>query len=291
MKDVLRETVIQLAWHTGVSRLARRLLTGGGSFVLGLHGISSRRVDELPRDAQPSLCRDELATLLGWLAARWRFLTPQDFFAGKTPGVLLTFDDGFANNVTHALPLLEEHGAPAVFFVSTQHVVDPKDWLPATRRAAEQYPGKLPAVLARDLFDGMSESELATAAASPLVTIGSHTVSHPFLTRCSDEALEFELEESKRFLEDASGQAVELFAYPTGAYDRRVAEAVRAAGYRAAFVEESRGLGLGRWEIPRIGIYRTDSAYLGAKLSGLFRRPLGFPPLDPPKGTLRSTQR
>ncbi len=287
MRDLLRDTAVRLAWHTGLAGLARRLLTRGGSFVLELHGISRRRVDELPREAQPSLCRDELAALLGWLAARFRFLTPRDFFAGRAGGVLLTFDDGFANNVTHALPLLEEHGAPAVFFVASQHVADPRDWLPATREAAGRYPGELPAELARDLFDGMSAGELAAAAASPLVTIGSHTVSHPLLPRCDDETLAFELGESKRFLEDAASCPVELFAYPTGGYDRRVAAAVRAAGYRAAFVEESRGLGLGRWEIPRVGVYGVDPAYLGAKLCGLYHRPLRSTPLDPPKGTLQ----
>ncbi len=277
MKAVLRDAAIQLAWRTGLSTLARLLLTRGGRFVLELHGVSGRRIAELPREAQPSLCRDELAALLSWLAARFRFLTADDFLAGRAPGVLLTFDDGFANNVTHALPLLEEHGAPAVFFVATQHVADPRNWLPATRKAAGEYPGDLPEEIARDLFDGMSAGELAAAAASPLVTIGSHTVSHPRLSRCGDDELAAELRESKRFLENAAAQPVELFAYPTGDYDRRVAAAVRAAGYRAAFVEESRGLGLGRWEIPRIGVYGADPAYLGAKLCGLYRRPLRVP--------------
>lgn len=277
MKQALRAAAAHLLWRTGLARLARRLLVRRGRFVLELHGISSRRVAELPANAQPSLCRAELAALLGWLCGRFRFLTPEAFFNDESsePGVLLTFDDGFANLATNALPLLAEHGAPAAVFVTTQHVRHPSDWLPATRRAAEQYPGTLAPELARDLFDGLSAGQLRAVAASPLVTVGSHSVSHPLLTRLPDAELARELADSKRFLEEVTGRPVDLFAYPTGDYDRRVMAAVRAAGYRGAFVEESRRLGGGLYEIPRLGVYSAEPAYLSVKLSGLFRRPLG----------------
>jgi peptidoglycan/xylan/chitin deacetylase (PgdA/CDA1 family) len=263
----LRTLALQLLWWTGASRLAYAVLARRGRFVIELHGVASRRVDELPRDAQPSFTRAELAALLDWLRPRFPFLTPEELLDGDAPGVLLTFDDGYANHVDVVLPLLEEYRASAVFFVTTRHVLDPGNWLPAVRARRL---GPLPPELRRDLFDGMSAEQLRAAAASPLVTIGSHTVSHPFLTRLEDDELARELADSKRFLEDATGDAVDLFAYPTGDYDRRTIAAVRDAGYRAAFVERSRGLGGGRWEIPRVGLYSAVPAYLSAKLSGLF---------------------
>ncbi len=220
----------------------------------------------------------DLRRVLGWLGSRFAFLTPEQF-SGRQPGVLLTFDDGFANNARVALPLLEEFSAPAVFFVSTQHVQEPGDWLPATRRQAGghwQRTEDVPAEVARDLFDGMSAEELAGCAAHPLITIGSHTVGHPFLTRCDDPALRRELVESKAFLEEVAGRDVDLFAYPTGDYDRRVAVAVRRAGYRRAFAVDPAGAGVAGYEIPRVGIYAADPAYLGAKLSGLHRRPVSW---------------
>ena len=119
----------------------------------------------------------------------------------------------------------------------------------------------------------MSRADLGACAEHPLVTIGSHTVSHPRLTRCDDAALAAELEESRRLLEDWCGATVDLFAYPKGDYDLRVARAVRDAGYRAAFAEDPVGAGLPDFEIPRIGLYAHDAAYLSAKLSGLHRRP------------------
>ncbi len=264
-----------LRW-TGLSRACRVLLTRGGSFALLLHGVASRRYRGVPRSAQPSLDAREMRQLLRWLGSRFRFLTPEQFFDSRA-GVLLTFDDGFANNYRVALPLLEEYSAPAIFFVTTQHVLEPGDWLPATRRQARRHWQQLedvPAGVARDLYDGMSADELARCAAHPLITVGSHTVSHPFLSRCDDPSLRRELGESKAFLESVAGGAVDLFAYPTGDYDRRVAEATRQAGYRHAFAVDSPAREPAGYEIPRVGIYATGPAYLGAKLSGLHRRAL-----------------
>lgn len=270
----MRDLAVEVFRRSGLAELARRLLARRGRFVLEFHGVAGERHPDLPRRVQPSFSRDELAAALRRLRDRFRFLTPEELLSSRADGVLLTFDDGYANQAAHALPLIEEHEAPAVFFVATRHVADPGDWLPAVRRAAAECPGPLPPEVRRDLFDGMSADELRTLASSPFVTLGSHTVNHPLLTRCYDEDLAFELADSKRFLEETVGRPVELFAYPSGDYDRRVAEAVREAGYRAAFVEESRRLGLGRWEIPRVGLYSAGPGYLAAKLCGLHRRPL-----------------
>jgi peptidoglycan/xylan/chitin deacetylase (PgdA/CDA1 family) len=175
-----------------------------------------------------------------------------------------------AGNFTEAIPLLEKFDAPAVFFVATQHVRDPQDWLPASRSLADQiWPDGRYDATAHALFDGMSEKQLFAASQHPLITIGSHTITHPFLTRCDDATLEHELVASRRYLEEVTGHPVDLFAYPTGDYDRRVAEAVRRAGYRAAFAETSRDMDLPAYEIPRVGLYRHDPAYLSFKLSGL----------------------
>jgi peptidoglycan/xylan/chitin deacetylase (PgdA/CDA1 family) len=268
----VRHLMLTLIARSGFARLARAVLVGRGRFILELHGVASRRYPELAPQSQPSFCADDLRALLAWLDGRFAFLTPDELLAGDSPGVLLTFDDGCANNATVALPILREYGASAVFFVATQHVEDPSDWLPATRRVAAAAPGT---EIARDLYDGMSVAELREASADPLVTIGAHTVHHPFLTRLGDDELADELALSKSFLEEKTGRVVDLFAYPTNDYDRRVALAVRAAGYRAAFVEDSRDVGMEAYEIPRVGLYSAENDYLSVKLSGLHRRPLG----------------
>jgi peptidoglycan/xylan/chitin deacetylase (PgdA/CDA1 family) len=67
------------------------------------------------------------------------------------------------------------------------------------------------------------------------VEFGSHTVSHPILSRLGDEELRVELEGSRLDLERELGRPVECLAYPVGgetAYDERVVEVARACGYR-----------------------------------------------------------
>jgi len=80
----------------------------------------------------------------------------------------------------------------------------------------------------------VTDSELTEFAKHPLVTIGSHTVSHLRLRYASDEHMAQELHESKQILEKWTGKSVLHFAYPNGAFDDRSAQAVRDAGYLTA---------------------------------------------------------
>lgn len=277
----MRKLWLQALYKTGLAGLCRLVCAARGRFVVELHGIPATRGESLPEPLRPSFVRDDLRRLLDWLRTRFRFLEPEEFLAARTPGVLLTFDDGFANLATTALPLLEDYRAPSVFFVTTQHVKSPQDWLAFVRRQIadhEASPQVMPVL--HQLFDGMSEDQLRRCASSRWVTIGSHTSTHPMLTACSDEELERELTDSKRWIEGVIGDSVDLLAYPTGDYDARVAKAAQSAGYRAAFVERSRGLGLGALEIPRVGIYDSSEAYLAAKFSGVHQRPLPVRPQD-----------
>jgi peptidoglycan/xylan/chitin deacetylase (PgdA/CDA1 family) len=250
------------------------LLVRNGRFALNLHGVSSRRYPNVATDLQPHHSVEEFRRVLEWLAVRFAFLAVEDFLTTDKPGVLLTFDDGHANNLTNILPLLTEFKAQGLFFVSTQHVMNPRAWLSFTRRDSGHGWGSesnVPDDLARDCYDGLSESQLAELAQSPFAVIGAHTVTHPSLPTCSPDNLRRELIESKQYLQKVSGQTVVLFAYPFGDYNRAVAEAVRDAGYRAAFTVDSIHVGLPQFEIPRVGIYASNPHYLDLKLSGLHR--------------------
>ncbi|MEW6365156.1 MAG: polysaccharide deacetylase family protein [Acidobacteriota bacterium] len=261
----------------GIGGLGRRLLPRNARFVLLFHGIPTRRYRGIAPLSQAGIPRDGLRSVLLWVGSRFRFLSPPEFFATDEPGVLLTFDDGLANNFTNALPVLEEIQAPALFFVATQHVRDPGDWLPFSRlkaRAQWAEPRDVPREVARDLFDGLSRDQLVALARHPLVTIGGHSVSHALLTACSDRDLDIQLKTSRRELEETCATKVDLFAYPSGEYDARVIGAVEAAGYTHAFAVKRLGVGRPKFEIPRLGIYDWHASYLHLKLSGLLHRPL-----------------
>ena len=66
------------------------------------------------------------------------------------------------------------------------------------------------------------------------MTIASHSRTHPNLTKVSDSQLREEVLGSRQDLQKMLGVAPDLFAYPYGSWNRRVAAAVQAAGYRAA---------------------------------------------------------
>ena len=67
------------------------------------------------------------------------------------------------------------------------------------------------------------------------IEIGSHTVSHPHLTRLDDATLRLELVDSRERVEDEIGRPCRFLAYPFGEEDGRVRRAARDAGYEAAF--------------------------------------------------------
>lgn len=274
----VRDLSLKLLYRAGLlDRLARKSLARG-RFVLMFHGVSSTKRPDLQVSAQPYLDVDDLARILGWLQSRCHLLDAEALLSGSTAGVLLTFDDGYANNHAQALPLLVERSAPAVFFVATQHVAEPRNWLPSIRQEVGEIwssHDQVPDAIARDLFDGLSVEQLQECAGGEGLEIGCHTMTHPLLTALDEPSLQRELVESRQQLESWIERPVRLFAYPTGEYDRRVLEATRLAGYQAAFAESTRDLSPYRhFEIPRIGFYSSEPWYMAAKLSGLFSRPL-----------------
>ena len=53
-------------------------------------------------------------------------------------------------------------------------------------------------------------------SSNPLVTIGSHSKTHPLLSQCSNEDLNVEIVRSKKYLESLIKRPVRFFAYPSG---------------------------------------------------------------------------
>jgi peptidoglycan/xylan/chitin deacetylase (PgdA/CDA1 family) len=113
--------------------------------------------------------------------------------------------------------------------------------------------------------------------------IGSHTLSHPLLTRVGGEQLEREVAGSKAILERELGVACEAFCYPNGDCDDRVVEAVRRAGYRVAVVTAWGPNGPGadplrltrcdlQGETSRDAAGRLSAARLALRVSPMFAR-------------------
>ena len=121
--------------------------------------------------------------------------------------VIITFDDGWVTQFELALPYLSKYHFPATFFVVTDYI---------GHRGFISWPQ-----LQTLLTEGMK--------------IGSHSRSHPYLTKIADPArLWDQIYNSKTILESQIESPVDEFAYPYGSYNTLATEMVKAAGYKAA---------------------------------------------------------
>lgn len=177
----------------------------------------------------------------------------------ETLAVALTFDDGFANFVTEAAPLLRDRGLPATLFVVTGHIGRDNRWRDRGDAGIPVFP----------LLDWDALGRLREAG----VTLGAHTRTHPWLTRLDGPMLEAELAGAAAEMERRLGERPETLAYPYGDVDNRVARAA-AACYRWACTTELRPLGdaESRHRLPRIDAwYLRDPARLADWGSPEFR--------------------
>jgi len=192
----------------------------------------------------------------------------------RLPGrrAFLTFDDGFRDTVTAALPRMAERGYAGFAFVLPGHLASgaPLDW-PEVAGEAKRRPE-----LMRSLDWGMAE-QLVEAGWE----IGSHTLTHARLTELGEEELRQELLDSRRLVAERLGRC-ELLAYPFGAWDGHVAAAAADAGYAFAFtLPFGRQLRAGPLSIPRVTVDDRDvGGRFRLKLSGAGRAAL-FSPLRP----------
>ena len=178
-----------------------------------------------------------------------RPIAADKLFDGVRRGVHLTFDDAF-RDILDVVPILEEAGFAATVFAVTS-LADEGGTFDVPELATD-------AVEHRQRLATMRWSELQDLAERGF-EIGSHTVTHPHLTRLGDAELESELRDSRACIEDELKRPCRLLAYPYGEHDGRVQEAAGRAGYEAAF-----GLWAGtdpanRYALPRIDFYRGDS--------------------------------
>lgn len=124
--------------------------------------------------------------------------------------VAITFDDGYLDTLTVALPLLCKLGFSATCYVVVDAIGGTARWT---------HPAPL-----------MDWAGVRTWLAAGM-EIGSHTLTHPDLTMVGDAALQREVVLSKVRLEDRLGLPVRSFAHPYNLVDRRAIEAADKAGY------------------------------------------------------------
>lgn len=249
----------------------------------------------------------------------------------QEPAVVITFDDGYADNVLEALPILEEVGVPATFFISTGRLgTDREFWwhqLEGMLLRDGEFPSRFTLNDARygrtwetaslaqrhalytalnalmllvdtdrreawldqlrawggggkavkGLHRSMNQGELQRLAASPLATIGAHTVTHSALAALAENEQRQEIFTSKHDLETMIGKEITTFSYPFGRkrdYDRTSVRLCREAGFLKA-ASNFPGQ-VHRWtdplQLPRHLVRNWDQATFAAELKGFWTR-------------------
>jgi peptidoglycan/xylan/chitin deacetylase (PgdA/CDA1 family) len=136
--------------------------------------------------------------------------------------ILITFDDGSSTVYSEALPALRRHGFTATLFMVAARMGRSAVWEGEAEDAAHRQ---------------LTPIELR-ALRSEGWDIGSHSMTHAHMMGLDAAQRERELTESKAEIEAELGETLDWFAYPYGAYDPALRDAVARAGYRMAFATE-----------------------------------------------------
>jgi peptidoglycan/xylan/chitin deacetylase (PgdA/CDA1 family) len=173
--------------------------------------------------------------------------------------VALTFDDGFANVLQNGIEALRRSEFRAIEFLVAGLLGGTNEWEIREGEARER------------LMDEAQVKEWLAAGHE----IGSHTLTHPYLSRVSCEQAREEIAASKKKLEDSFGVAVRHFCYPYGDFTPAVRDMVGEAGYATACTTE---FGVNTATTPRLELRRITARYqsvsfkaLKTRLAGLMR--------------------
>jgi peptidoglycan/xylan/chitin deacetylase (PgdA/CDA1 family) len=222
------------------------------------------RVARLPGYDQLAVTPQRFEEQMAYLAAHCRVVSLAQAVnelerGGRlTPAVAVTFDDGYRDNLTHALPILRRYNIPATVFVTARFC---DQALRHPRYPVEE--GRL----------HLDWSDARALVREPGIAIGSHTLTHPFLSRLDDTRAHAEIADSRREIADQIGAEVEFFCYPSGDLSEREVALVAASGYRAAV---SVAPGANRSTAARFALRRTEvtdrdgAGELALKLAGAY---------------------
>ncbi len=191
--------------------------------ILMYHSVSERAQPRFRKFAlAPALFVEQMAYLA---QHHYTTLTVSQYVSLRNSGaalpesvVVLTFDDGFADFYSEALPVLKEHGFGATLYVATAFVGNASRFLRRERETT------------RPMLTWDQLIEIAAAG----IECGAHSHQHEQLDVLPGKLARAEIARSRQVLEEKLSRPVASFAYPYGYYQSAVKHMVRAAGYSSA---------------------------------------------------------
>lgn len=225
---------------------------------------------------RPEIFVDHLAALR---SNGWNTLSGKEFLhllqSGNIPGktVLLTFDDGFADNYVYAYPILKQYGMKALLFAATSFIentdIKREGFVPLPHREAWKL-----ASSERRSEVMCTCNELREMEESGVFDIQSHGHSHNiphFINEKKHSEIKEDLSASKKMLEEMLSKEVLHLAWPKGCYNQASVDIASDLGFKAIYTTE-RGpntdidlmrlrrlpaKGDGKWLVKRLHIYSS----------------------------------
>ena len=185
---------------------------------------------------------------------KWKFIKMSELkdYENDTKVVAITFDDGYLDNYTQALPLLKKYDACAtLYLVINRHK---NDW------SVKKNPKHNSGELADE--EKLTDEHIKEMLDSGIFELGGHTITHPYLPNISVEEKIYEMIECKKILETTFNTKVYSFAYPFGIYNKEDVEIIKNSEFVSAVttdegVADSNSL----FELKRIKASGKDSFY------------------------------
>ena len=201
--------------------------------ILEYHTITDNPVDE--DSVRYNVTPDELAAQLDYLAENgYTTITMLDFIEAKNgrlkmpdKPVMLTFDDGYADNYFYMLPLIEARGMKAVVYVIANQI------------GQEGYL----------TFDQLKDMQTRG------IEIGNHTADHLPLDELSHDEIAYEVGASKTYLEWSGINTIYSLSYPNGKYNDEIIKILQQANYFTAVTGDA---GLNNFSTNQFKMHRVN---------------------------------
>src|SRR5713101_10142386 len=259
------KTAISLLDQALGSRFLPAAREEGALLCFLFHGLFERgeEVRSGVLDPQQGFTVEMFRAFLGHFCQQgYSFVSPGQILGGLQPSgkyILLTFDDGYCNNL-RALPAMEEFNAPAVFFISSDHVREGKAfWWDAAYREGRKS-GKTEEEIRRtvagykrlkteeverelkkefgedalrpvgDLDRPFTPGELRAFAEHCLVSMGNHTKNHAILTNYSLEEARKQIQGGQDDIQEMTGKTPQMISYPNGNSSPEIQQVAREIG-------------------------------------------------------------
>ena len=270
MKKIIKKLGSKLIFKSGLSKLV-----SFDTKILAFHTVN------------PNCFEQQIKHLVKY----YKIIPLSEIFSKNKKSIILTFDDGYKNNLEYAYPILKKYKVPATLFIACDFIdKNLFAWWDRLEHSRKKINLKFlknnsPEEIEKNIveltgfkinakkpseYDFMNWKDVKKI--TDVFEIGSHTLTHPILTNIPLREAEKEILESKKKIEKKLGKQIVSFAYPNGDHNDSLIGLVAKSGYDYAVIyDKGKNTSANRFNLHRRGINVNDDLPIFAtKVAGVF---------------------